>query len=165
MIECFDQANGSPFIVDQAEGTISVTFACQMGLMKTQAILAISLLLSAPAAASAQAIEGQWTNYKKNVVVQVERCGSAYCGRVVRASEKAKEKARKGGTPNLVGTQILTGLKPVGDGRFRGRAFVPKRNVRATATVRQISNDVMQVQGCVLGGLLCDNEKWTRVSS
>lgn len=126
-------------------------------------MIASLALVAAPA--SAQAIEGQWTNYKRNVVVQVERCGPAYCGRVVQASAKAQEKARKGGTPKLVGTQILTGLKPVGDGRFRGRAFVPKRNIHATATVRQLSNDVMQVQGCVLGGLLCDNEKWTRVTS
>ncbi len=122
-------------------------------------------LAAVPASASAQAIEGQWTNYKKNVVVQVERCGTAYCGRVVQASAKAREKARKGGTPSLVGTRILTGLKPIGGGKFRGRAFVPKRNVHATATVRQISDNVMQVQGCVLGGLLCDNEKWTRVTS
>ena len=133
--------------------------------MKFKAIFAASLLLAAPAAASAQAIEGQWTNYKRNVVVQVERCGAAYCGRVVQASAKAQEKARKGGTPRLVGTQILTGLKPIGDGKFRGRAFVPKRNIHATATVRQLNDNVMQVQGCVLGGLLCDNEKWTRVSS
>jgi uncharacterized protein (DUF2147 family) len=127
--------------------------------------IAAMALAAAPASASAQAIEGQWTNYKKNVVVQVERCGAAYCGRVVQASAKAREKARKGGTPNLVGTQILTGLKPIGDGRFRGRAFVPKRNIHATATVRQISDNVMQVQGCVVAGLLCDNEKWTRVTS
>ena len=132
-------------------------------MMKTFAFLASVLLVAAPA--SAQELEGQWTNYKKNVVVQVERCGGAYCGRVVQASAKAREKARKGGTPNLVGTQILTGLKPVGNGKFRGRAFVPKRNIHATATVRQVSDDVMQVQGCVLGGLLCDNERWTRVIS
>ena len=134
-----------------------------MGSMKRSTILIASLLLAAPA--SAQAIEGQWTNYKKNVVVQVERCGAAYCGRVVRASPKAQEKARKGGTPRLIGTQILTGLKPTGDGRYRGRAFVPKRNIHATATVRQLNDNVMQVSGCVLGGLLCDNEKWTRVTS
>ena len=132
--------------------------------MKRTALILISLVLAA-SPAHAQAIEGRWTNYKKNVVVQVERCGNAYCGRVVRASEKAKEKARKGGTPKLVGTEILTGLRPVGDGKFRGKAFVPKRNIHATATVRQLSEDVMQVQGCVLGGILCDDEKWTRVSS
>lgn len=127
--------------------------------------IAAMTLASAPTWASAQALEGQWTNYKKNVVVQVERCGTAYCGRVVKASAKAEEKARKGGTPKLVGTQILTGLVAVGGGKFRGRAFVPKRNIHATATVRQLGDDVMQVQGCVLGGLLCDSERWTRVTS
>ena len=131
--------------------------------MKRIAILVAASLLASPAAA--QALEGQWTNYKRNVIVQVERCGTAFCGRVVQASAKAKERARRGGTPNLIGTQILTGLTPVGDGRFRGRAFVPKRNIHATATVRQLSDDVMQVQGCVFGGLLCDNERWTRVTS
>jgi uncharacterized protein (DUF2147 family) len=131
--------------------------------MKRIAILVAAFLFASPAAA--QALEGQWTNYKKNVIVQVERCGTAFCGRVVQASAKAKERARRGGTPNLIGTQILTGLTPVGDGRFRGRAFVPKRNIHATATVRQLSDDVMQVQGCVFGGLLCDNERWTRVTS
>jgi uncharacterized protein (DUF2147 family) len=131
--------------------------------MKRIAILVAASLFASPAAA--QALEGQWTNYKKNVIVQVERCGTAFCGRVVQASAKAKERARRGGTPNLIGTQILTGLTPVGDGRFRGRAFVPKRNIHATATVRQLSDDVMQVQGCVFGGLLCDNERWTRVTS
>jgi uncharacterized protein (DUF2147 family) len=132
-------------------------------MRKIVAMFTLFALAAAPA--SAQELEGRWTNYKKNVVVQVDRCGTAYCGRVIQASEKAKEKARKGGTPNLVGTQILTGLKPIGDGKFRGRAFVPKRNIHATATVRQVSDDVMQVQGCVLGGLLCDSERWTRVIS
>lgn len=125
----------------------------------------IAAIILASAPASAQAIEGKWTNPKRTVVVQVARCGAAYCGTVVQASEKAKAKARKGGTANLVGTQILTGLKPLGDGRFRGRAFVPKRNAHATATVRQLGDDSMQVQGCILGGLLCDNERWTRVPS
>lgn len=131
--------------------------------MKRTAILIASLLLAAPAAA--QELAGHWTNDKRSMVVQVERCGTAYCGKVIRATDKAKEKARKGGTANLIGTQILTGLTPVGDGRFRGQAFVPRRNLRATATVRQLSDDEMQVQGCVWGGLLCGKERWTRVTS
>jgi uncharacterized protein (DUF2147 family) len=131
--------------------------------MYRTAILIASLLLAVPAAA--QELEGRWTNDKRSIVVEVERCGPAYCGKVIRATDKAKEKARKGGTANLIGTQLLTGLTPIGDGRFRGKAFVPKRNIHATATVRQLSDDEMQVQGCVWGGLLCGKERWTRVTS
>jgi len=128
-------------------------------------IITIAAITLASAPAAAQAIEGHWTNDKRSMVVQVERCGAAYCGKVIQATDKAKEKARKGGTANLIGTQILTGLTPIGDGRFRGKAFVPRRNVHATATVRQLSNNEMQVQGCVWGGLLCGKERWTRVTS
>jgi len=128
-------------------------------------IFAITAVMLAASPASAQELEGRWTNDKRSMIVQVERCGAAYCGKVIQATAKAKERARKGGTTNLVGTQILTGLTPMGDGRFRGQAFVPKRNLRATATVRQLNNDEMQVQGCVLRGLLCGKERWTRVTS
>jgi uncharacterized protein (DUF2147 family) len=131
--------------------------------MKPTAFLIASLLLAAPAAA--QELAGHWTNEKHSIVVKVERCGAAYCGRVIKATDKAKEKARKGGTANLIGTELLTGLIPTGNGQFRGKAFVPKRNIHATATVRQLSDDEMQVQGCVWGGLLCGKERWTRVTS
>jgi len=79
-------------------------------------LITAAAIVLASASASAQAIEGQWTNPKRSVVVKVTRCGAAYCGTIIEASEKAKAKARKGGTPNLVGTQILTGLKPIGAG-------------------------------------------------
>src|SRR3712207_3851024 len=90
------------------------------------------LFLAAPASASASAqasIEGRWTNPMRSVVVDVERCGTAYCGRVVQASAKAKPNARKGGAPNLIATRTLSGLERLGTGRYKGRVFVPKRNM------------------------------------
>src|SRR5258705_2533196 len=82
------------------------------------------------------ALEGQWRNAKDSVTVKVVPCGNAWCGNVVDATEKAKEGARRGGTPNLIGTRILTGLRPAGDGTYKGQAFDPKRNIRVPATVR-----------------------------
>lgn len=121
-------------------------------------------LLGAPAASFAAApLEGRWANPKRSVVVQVEQCGNAYCGTVIRASDKAKANARKGGTQNLVGTRILSGLKPAGNNRYKGKVFVPKRNIFAAATVRQVGANVMEVEGCVVGGLLCDEQRWIRV--
>ena len=127
-----------------------------------KAITAVTLL-GVPAAASAAPLEGRWANPKRSVVVQVSQCGNAYCGTVIRASDKAKANARKGGTPNLIGTRILSGLKPAGNNRYKGKVFVPKRNIFASATVRQVGANVMEVEGCVVGGLLCDEQRWTRV--
>lgn len=130
--------------------------------MKKLMFLTAALLLTATPA-SAQQLEGWWTNPKGTVVIKVERCGPAYCGRVIHATAKARESARKSGTPHLIGTRVLTGLRPVGDGQYKGQAFVPKRKIRATATVRQINNDVMEVEGCVVSGIVCGDERWTRV--
>jgi uncharacterized protein (DUF2147 family) len=124
----------------------------------------LALAASVPVTASAKAaLEGQWRNPKGSVVVKVEQCGKAFCGIVVRASEKAQANARRGGTANLIGTRILSGLKPVGEGRYKGKVFVPKRNLYASATVRQVSPNIMEVEGCALAGILCDEQRWTRV--
>ena len=124
------------------------------------------LALCASVAASAQAVlDGQWKNPKGSVVVRLAPCGNAVCGIVVHASEHARETARKGGTPNLVGTKILSNLRPAGDGSFKGQAFDPKRNIHAPATVRLVGSDTLQVRGCAIAGLfVCKEQIWTRVS-
>lgn len=119
-----------------------------------------------PVAAFAQAVlDGQWKNPKGSVIVRLGPCGNAVCGVVVHASEHAKETARKGGTPNLVGTRILSNLRPTGDGSFKGQAFDPKRNIHAPATVRLVRSDMLQVRGCAIAGMfVCKEQLWTRVS-
>jgi len=67
----------------------------------------------------------------------------------------------KGVTP---GTRVLSDLKPLGGGLYRGRALEPKRNISGSATVRQDGPNVMVVKGCAVMGLLCKEQRWTRVS-
>jgi uncharacterized protein (DUF2147 family) len=140
-----------------------------MGARMKQILAKAGLILLAaavPVTASAQAaLEGQWKNPKGSVTVRLGPCGNAICGVVVEATPHAKETARKGGTPNLIGTRILSGLRPNGDGSFKGQVFDPKRNIRAPATVRLLGPDALQVRGCALAGmLLCKEQLWTRVS-
>jgi uncharacterized protein (DUF2147 family) len=115
-------------------------------------------LAAMSAAASAAPIEGQWKNGKGSVVVKVARCGAAYCGTVASASRHNRD---KGVTP---GTRVLTNLRPVGDGTYKGRAFEPKRDIAGSATVRQAGPNVMIVRACAIAGLICKEQRWTRVS-
>lgn len=121
-------------------------------------ISAAALALGAPASAQAQALEGKWTNSKRSVIVNVARCGDAYCGTVSWASPKNRD---KGATP---GTRVLSDLKRVGDGVYKGRVYEPKREIRGSATVRQVGPNVMVVKGCAVLGMLCREQRWTRVS-
>lgn len=114
--------------------------------------------MALPVAASATSLEGRWANPKRSVIVSVARCGAAYCGTVSWASAKNRE---KGASP---GTRVLSDLRPQGDGVYKGRAFEPKRNISGSATVHQVSANVMVVKGCAVMGLFCKEQRWTRVS-
>ena len=121
-------------------------------------IAAATVVLGASAPASAQALEGRWTNPKKSVIVNVARCGEAFCGTVAWASPKNRA---KGAEP---GTRVLTDLRPEGNGIYKGRAYEPKREIRGSATVRQVGPNVMVVKGCAVAGLFCKEQRWTRIS-
>lgn len=132
-----------------------------MGKMKRILATTALILLAAavPVTASAKAaIEGRWANPRHSVVVNVARCGQGYCGTVVQASVHNREKGV------TLGTRVLSDLKPLGDGLYRGRAFDPKHNISGSAVVRQEGPNVMIVRGCAVIGLVCKEQRWTRVS-
>ena len=118
-------------------------------------------LIALPSAAAAAPIEGKWQNPKDSVIVEVKSCGAGiWCGRVAWASPKAKRKAEG---RLRVGTQLLSGLRADGRGGYRGRAYEPRRQIRANATVRHAGHDALIVKGCALAGLICKSQRWTRV--
>jgi len=122
-------------------------------------ILLVLFAATVPVMAQAQAaLEGRWANPRHSVIVSVARCGDAYCGTVSWASAKNKEKGV------TLGTRVLSDLKPLGDGTYRGRALEPKRNISGSAIVRQDGPNIMIVKGCAVLGLLCKEQRWIRVS-
>lgn len=128
----------------------------------TRIVLSAALLALPAQALAKNPIEGQWTNPKGNVTVRIDSCGSGYCGTVVNASAKAKEKARKGGTARLIGTLVMRDLRPTGKGTFKGKAFDPKHNVHAPATVRMVGPTTLVVKGCLISGIVCKEQRWNR---
>lgn len=122
-----------------------------------------AFLLLAAQAGLAQPIDGKWVNPANSVIIAIGPCGDQRCGVVEWASVAAQADARKN-APALVGTALLTGLTPVGATSWRGRIFVPDRNIRARARITMVGADQINVRGCALGGLLCDSQTWTRTN-
>lgn len=118
--------------------------------------------LASPVAAHPSAFEGHWANPKHSMIVNVSRCGADYCAVVIKASQKAQANARKGGTEHFIGTEILR-VAPTRDGHFSGKAFDPESNMHVAATVRMIAPGVMDLKGCALFGLVCEEQRWTKV--
>ncbi len=120
------------------------------------------IALAAMAVTADAPIEGRWKNPSGSVVVAIAPCGDAWCGIVASASDGAKADARRGGTANLVGTQLMTGFKPAGPGKWRGRMFVPDINHRSKAELRMVGSDKLKVTGCMVGRMICKSQMWTR---
>ena len=134
-------------------------------MRRTAFLLTLVLLASTSVQASPRdAIEGVWKNRPNTLVVRIAPCGGTLCGTVVRASEDAKESVRKAGTATLVGTRVLTGLRRSGNGAYRGEVFNPNLNIHASGTITLESENVLVVRGCVLAGLICRQQHWTRIA-
>lgn len=124
--------------------------------------LAILLALAAAQAPASAPIEGRWRSPGGNSIIAVAPCGHMLCGTVAWASERAKKDAART-TDQLVGTQILTGVRQRGEGRWQGRLFIPDKNMRVSAKIQLESPTQLRVSGCLAGKSLCRATIWTRV--
>jgi uncharacterized protein (DUF2147 family) len=114
-------------------------------------------MLALAAADQPSSIEGRWVNPDHSVIVEIAQCGEALCGTVAWANAQAQQDARRG-TPNLIGTQILSDLQQDG-AMWKGKLFVPDANLRAEGKI-EVAGTQLKVSGCELG--FCKSQMWTR---
>ncbi|HEY8616561.1 DUF2147 domain-containing protein [Phenylobacterium sp.] len=136
-------------------------------LVTAAAVAAASLMsaLSAQAQPSSADAYGVWRNPKDNVRVEIRPCGTAACGTVIWAAPKTLAKARQAGTENLIGTQVLKNLQlDPQRGVWRGKVFVPELNRNFSGTAEPVEAGKLRAKGCVIGGMLCKSQVWTKVA-
>jgi uncharacterized protein (DUF2147 family) len=127
----------------------------------------ISLLAATPAFASEGGGEGLWMNPKHTLAVHTDTCGQdgahTLCGRIVWASKQAQADATDASVPRLVGTELLENYRLRAPGVWQGTVFVPDMGRRFASEIDELSSDRLKVKGCILGGLLCKSQVWTRI--
>ncbi len=124
-------------------------------------LLLAALAVAAQTPAVSPPLLGRWVNPARSVIMVIAPCGAKLCGTVQWASDKAKADARLG-TSQLVGAQLLTGVKPVFDSRWQGKLFVPDENVETVARLEFIGPRQVKVSGCWIGNI-CKWQVWTRM--
>ena len=120
------------------------------------ALLALTAAQPAPRAP----IEGQWKNPIGSAIIAIAPCGDALCGKVVWASARGQREASTS-TSHVVGTVVLTGLKPTDD-RWTGTLFIPDDNIHVAARLQLLGNRQLKLTGCAVAGLFCRTQIWTR---
>lgn len=105
----------------------------------------------------------EWANPRNTVHIRAQACGKDLCGVVSWASDKAREDARKGGNPNLVGTQLFRGSRTPGSNSWKGKVLVPDMNQTFSGTLTFVDSNTMVGKGCALFGLICKSQTWKRI--
>lgn len=123
---------------------------------------ALMLALSTGAQAQPASPIGLWQNPKRTLLVRTRDCGQALCGAIVWAGPAAIADARGAGVASLVGTELLSGYRATGRDRWTGKVYVPDEGRRFYSTIQIEGPDRLRISGCILGGLICKHQEWTR---
>ena len=126
--------------------------------------VAVAILATVPVGGQQRRDDSVWRNPRNSVHVRVHSCGQSRCGTVVWANAKAKSDSARGGTPDLVGTELLRDFKEVSPKVWKGKVFVPDLNrvFIGTATIKD--PNTLVARGCLLGNLGCKSQTWTQVA-
>ncbi|KRE14624.1 hypothetical protein ASE66_14815 [Bosea sp. Root483D1] len=128
-------------------------------------VVVAALIAALPAAADPMGdIVGRWRDSDGESEIAISRCGPALCGKIVWLKEarfdmfNPDEGLRK---RSLLGLQVLSGFKPA-KGGLEGEGYNPADGKTYRTTLELTSAQSLVIRGCVLGGLICDDDIWSR---
>ena len=127
--------------------------------------LAISLIVAASmASGTAMAAEpnGDWRTEDGSAIIRVDNCRGALWG--VVAWEREPGRDRRNGRPTL-GSTVLINMRPSSQARWDGQIYNAQNGETYKANVRMVSDNTLRVEGCVMGGVFCGGQRWTRVNN
>lgn len=133
-------------------------------------MMAVAVALAGGVPMPAQAdpmadIVGRWRDSDGESEIAIGRCGAALCGRIVWLREPRIDRFNPDESlrsRSLLGLQVLSGFRPEGPGNLAGEGYNPADGKTYRTTLELAARDTLVVRGCVFGGLICDDDTWTR---
>lgn len=123
-------------------------------------LLAALFTLGAGAAFAADPLEGTWQTQVDDgayALVTIAPCGAALCGKIARTFNETGEYESEN-----KGKQIVIDMIPQPDGSYEGSVWRPSNDKIYYGTIA-LNGDALKLSGCVMGGLICAKQSWSRV--
>jgi uncharacterized protein (DUF2147 family) len=133
------------------------------------ALVAFGAFWASPAVAqSADDAFGTWRHPDNGSLIEIYKCGGGLCAKVAKVAD-AGRKDDKNPDPKLrsrpvVGVIIMNGAKKTGDKTWAGKLYNTQDGDTYNGTVTVVSKSTLKLEGCVLGGMICQGPTWTRVN-
>lgn len=118
-------------------------------------------------------IEGVWLTEERDSKIEFVPCGTVLCGTVVwlqKPNDADGNPHRDINNPDpslrereILGLTIFEGLSKTDEaGEWQGSVYNPDDGDTYKTVLTLQSDGTLEVKGCVLGGLICGTEYWTR---
>ena len=116
---------------------------------------------------------GTWLTGDKKGKVKIVNCGGAICGTLSWLAEpndpqtnkpktdKNNKDASKQGRP-LIGVPIVLGMRNAGGNAWEGQVYNAEDGNTYSGSFTMRNATTAELKGCVMGGLLCKGQTWTR---
>jgi uncharacterized protein (DUF2147 family) len=139
----------------------------------TLALATFGISLSMSLAAD---LSGTWLTEGGTATVRLTSCGGAVCGTIIALKQPndpdtgKPQTDRNNADANLrnrrvIGIQIVLGMKPSGGAnRWSGRVYNAEDGETYTGNITMQTPNTLKLEGCVLGGMICKGQTWTRVN-
>jgi uncharacterized protein (DUF2147 family) len=119
---------------------------------------------------------GTWLTAEKDARVRIVNCGAAICGSLIWLKEpidpdtgqpktdKHNADASKQSRP-LLGVAIVLSMKPGGTpNQWSGDVYNASDGRTYSGSFTLTGATTAELKGCVMGGLICKGQTWTRVN-
>jgi uncharacterized protein (DUF2147 family) len=129
----------------------------------------VSALAAAPAAAqTAEDAFGVWEHPDNGSHIRVAKCNGGLCATIVKVKDPSRKDVHnpdpaKRDRP-VEGITIMSGAEKTGEASWSGKLYNTQDGKTYSGTVTVLSKDQLKLEGCVLGGLVCQGPTWTRVN-
>ncbi len=129
-------------------------------------LIAATFSLCSIGAAAAQSPIGEWQVQDGTAHIRIVPCGKALWG-VINWTKGPPGKDENNPDPakrnrSVMGMPILINMKP-SEEQWEGEVYNAENGQTYSSYISLKSPDVLRIQGCVLGGLICGGEDWSRV--
>jgi uncharacterized protein (DUF2147 family) len=124
----------------------------------------LSLLFAG--SALAQSPTGEWLVKDGTARIRIAQCGGALWGVIswtkgpAGRDENNPDPAKR--SRSIFDAPILINMRPAAS-QWDGEVYNAQDGSIYSSHIRLVSPDVLRIEGCVLGGLICGGEEWTRV--
>lgn len=111
---------------------------------------------------------GEWLVANGGARIRIEVCANALWGVIswVREPGTDSQNPDPGKRDrSIVGVPILRNMKPAAANKWQGEIYNSQNGKKYSGNITLTSDDVLRIEGCVLGGIFCGGENWTRVQT